>query len=109
MSTEAAVTLVIAVIIDVVFVALTLAMRFGGLIDVCTPYGTDTPEHRRKIGRERAKLGASRMLYAVLAGAAVMTAAAFFEAHMALVTCAGLAIMLISVVAFLVWYRRNTR
>lgn len=54
MSTEAAVTLVIAVIIDVVFVALTLAMRFGGLIDVCTPYGTDTPEHRRKIGRERA-------------------------------------------------------
>lgn len=44
MSTEAAVTLVIAVIIDVVFVALTLAMRFGRLIDVCTPYGTDTPE-----------------------------------------------------------------
>ena len=85
MSTEAAVTLVIAVIIDVVFVALTLAMRFGGLIDVCTPYGTDTPEHRRKIGRERAKLGASRMLYA------------------------GLAIMLISGAAFLVWYRRNTR
>ena len=109
MSTEAAVTLVIAVIIDVVFVALTLAMRFGRLIDVCTPYGTDTPEHRRKIGRERAKLGASRMLYAVLAGAAVMTAAAFFEAHMALLTCAGLAIMLISVAAFLVWYRRNTR
>ena len=109
MSTEAAVTLVIAVIIDVVFVALTLAMRFGGLIVVCTPYGTDTPEHRRKIGRERAKLGASRMLYAVLAGAAVMTAAAFFEAHMALLTCAGLAIMLISVAAFLAWYRRNTR
>ena len=109
MSTEAAVTLVIAVIIDVVFVALTFAMRFGRLIDVCTPYGTDTPEHRRKIGRERAKLGASRMLYAVLAGAAVMTAAAFFEAHMALLTCAGLAIMLISVAAFLVWYRRNTR
>ena len=109
MSTEAAVTLVIAAIIDVVFVALTLAMRFGGLIDVCTPYGTDTPEHRRKIGRERAKLGASRMLYTVLAGAAVMTAAAFFEAHMALLTCAGLAIMLISVAAFLVWYRRNTR
>ena len=109
MSTEAAVTLVIAVIIDVVFVALTLAMRFGRLIDVCTPYGTDTPEHRRKIGRERAKLGASRMLYAVLAGAAVMTAAAFFEAHMALLTCAGLAIMLTSVAAFLVWYRRNTR
>ena len=53
MSTEAAVTLVIAVIIDVVLVALTLSMRFGGLIDVCTPYGTDTPEHRRKIGRER--------------------------------------------------------
>ena len=100
MSTEAAVTLVIAVIIDVVLV---------GLIDVCTPYGTDAPEHRRKIGRERAKLGASRMLYAVLAGAAVMTAAAFFEAHMALLTCAGLAIMLISVAAFLVWYRRNTR
>lgn len=49
------------------------------------------------------------MLYAVLAGAAVMTAAAFFEAHMALLTCAGLAIMLISVAAFLVWYRRNTR
>ena len=109
MSTEAAVTLVIAVIIDVVFVALTLAMRFGRLIDVCTPYGTDTPEHRRKIGRERAKLGAARMLYAVLAGAAVMTAAAFFETHMALLTCAGLAIMLISVAAFLVWYRRNTR
>ena len=99
----------IAVIIDVVFVALTLAMRFGRLIDVCTPSGTDTPEHRRKIGRERAKLGASRMLYAVLAGAAVMTAAAFFEAHMALLTCAGLAIMLISAAAFLVWYRRNTR
>ena len=79
MSTEAAVTLVIAVIIDVVFVALTLAMRFGVLIDVCTPYGTDTPEHRRKIGRERAKLGASRMLYTVLAGAAVMTAAAFLK------------------------------
>ena len=109
MSTEAAVTLVIAVIIDVVLVALTLAMRFGRLIDVCTPYGTDTPEHRRKIGRERAKLGASRMLYAVLAGAAVMRVAAFFEAHMALLTCAGLAIMLISVAAFLVWYRRNTR
>lgn len=109
MSTEAAVTLVIAVIIDVVFVALTLAMRFGGLIDVCTPYGTDTPEHRRKIGRERAKLGASRMLYTVLAGAAVMTAAAFFEAHMALLTCARLAIMLTSVAAFLAWYRRNTR
>ena len=109
MSTEAAVTLVIAVIIDVVLVALTLAMRFGRLIDVCTPYGTDTPEHRRKIGRERAKLGAARMLYAVLAGPAVMTAAAFFETHMALLTCAGLAIMLISVAAFLVWYRRNTR
>ena len=108
MSTEAAVTLVIAVIIDVVFVALTLAMRFGGLIDVCTPYGTDTPEHRRKIGRERAKLGASRMLYAVLVCAAVMTAA-FFETHMALLTCVGLAIMLISVAVFLVWYRRNTR
>ena len=109
MSTEAAVTLVIAVIIDVVLVALTLAMRFGRLIDVCTPYGTDTPEHRRKIGRERAKLGAARMLYAVLAGTAVMTAAAFFETHMALLTWVGLAIMLISVAVFLVWYRRNTR
>ena len=109
MSTEAAVTLVIAVIIDVVLVALTLAMRFGRLMDVCTPYGTDTPEHRRKIGRERAKLGAARMLYAVLAGTAVMTAAAFFETHMALLTWVGLAIMLISVAVFLVWYRRNTR
>ena len=109
MSTEAAVTLVIAVIIDVVLAALTLAMRFGRLIDVCTPYGTDTPEHRRKVGRDRAKLGAACMLYAVLAGAAVMTAAAFFETHKALLTCVGLAIMLISVAVFLVWYRRNTR
>lgn len=38
-----------------------------------------------------------------------MTAAAFFETHMALLTCVGLAIMLISVAVFLVWYRRNTR
>ena len=45
----------------------------------------------------------------VLVGAAVMTAAAFFETHMALLTWVGLAIMLISVAVFLVWCRRNMR
>lgn len=109
MTIEAKVILAITLVFGVLIIGLTLGMRFTNLIDVCSPYGTDKPERQRKIGRERAKLGAARMLYAVLAGAAVMTAAAFFETHMALLTCVGLAIMLISVAVFLGWYRRNTR
>ena len=102
MSTEAAVTLVIAVIIDVVLVALTLAMRFGRLIDVCTPYGTDKPERQRKIGRERARRGALRMLYVWLLGAAVMTASVFIEGCTNVMFCAGFAVIMISAVVFLI-------
>lgn len=109
MTVEAKVILAITVVFDVVIVGLTLGMRFTNLIDACSPYGTDKPERQRKIGRERAKHGALKMLYVWLLGAAVMTASVFIEGYTNVIYCAGLAVIIISAVVFLAWYYRNTR
>lgn len=109
MTVEAKVILAITVVFDVVIVGLTLGMRFTNLIDACSPYGTDKPERQRKIGRERAKRGALRMLYVWLLGAAVMTASVFIEGYTNVIYCAGFAVIIISAAVFLAWYYRNTR
>ena len=109
MTIEAIVILVITGVFDIVVIGLTLGMRYTNLIDACSPYGTDKPERQRKIGRERARRGALRMLYVWLFGAAVMTVSVFVEGYANVLYCAGFAVIMISAVVFLVWYYRNTR
>ena len=109
MTVEAIVMLVITGVFDVLIIGLTLGMRFTNLIDACSPYGTDKPERQKKIGRERARRGILRMLYAWLLGAAVMTVSVFIESYTNVIFCAGFAVIMISAVVFLVWYSRNTR
>lgn len=109
MTIEAKVILAITLVFDVLIIGLTLGMRFTNLIDACSPYGTDKPERQRKIGRERARRGALRMLYVWLLGAAVMTASVFIEGCTNVMFCTGFAVIMISAVVFLAWYYRNTR
>ncbi|HIS44446.1 MAG TPA: hypothetical protein IAB47_03660 [Candidatus Scatomorpha merdigallinarum] len=109
MSTEAVVLLVITGVFDAALVGLTLGMRFTNLIDCCSPFGTDTPERQRKIGRERARRGILRAMYVWLFGAAVMTASVFIEGYTSVIYCVGFAVIMISAAVFLVWYYKNTR
>lgn len=109
MTVESVVLLVVAGLLDLAFIGLALGIKYGSLIDVITPYGTDTPERRNKIGRERARKGTLRMMYAALLGLFVLTAGAFFEEYLAAFVLTGLGMVLVSVAVFMVWYMKNTK